>query len=147
VFHAVGGHAYGWVYPGPMGAVLTPSLVGVEQGGQLPNASTFCGRCEEVCPVRIPLPKLMRNWREREFERHLQPATVRYGLGVWAALAKRPALYRAVTSLAMKFLRLAGGKGRFRSLPLANGWTRHRDFPAPAGETFQSLWKKRKAAR
>ncbi len=48
VYKAVGGHAYGWVYPGPMGAVLTPSLIGVEEGGQLPNASTFCGRCEEV---------------------------------------------------------------------------------------------------
>ena len=57
VYHAVGGHAYGWVYPGPMGAVLTPSLIGVDKGGQLPNASTFCGRCEAVCPMRIPLPK------------------------------------------------------------------------------------------
>jgi len=147
VFHAVGGHAYGWVYPGPMGAVLTPSLVGVEKGGQLPNASTFCGRCEEVCPVRIPLPKLMRNWREREFERHLQPATVRYGLGFRAAFAKRPALYRAATSLVIKFLRLIGGKGRFRALPLAGGWTRHRDFPTPQGETFQSLWSKRSQSR
>ena len=53
VYQAVGGHAYGWVYPGPMGAVLTPSLIGVAEGGQLPNASTFCGRCEAVCPVRI----------------------------------------------------------------------------------------------
>ncbi len=147
VFHAVGGHAYGWVYPGPMGAVLTPSLVGVEKGGQLPNASTFCGRCEEVCPVRIPLPKLMRNWREREFERHLQPASVRYGLGIWAMFAKRPVLYRRATALAMKLLRLLGGKGRLRSLPLASGWTRHRDFPAPQGETFQTLWKKRDASR
>ncbi|MBY0530357.1 MAG: iron-sulfur cluster-binding protein [Xanthobacteraceae bacterium] len=147
VFHAVGGHAYGWVYPGPMGAVLTPSLVGVEKGGQLPNASTFCGRCEEVCPVRIPLPKLMRNWREREFELHLQPAAARYGLGLWAAFARRPAIYRATTSLAMKFLRLFGGKGRFRALPLAGGWTRHRDFPAPQGETFQSLWRKRSQKR
>ncbi len=69
VYHAVGGHAYGWVYPGPMGAVLTPLLIGVAEGGQLPNASTFCGRCEAVCPMRIPLPKLMRTWREREFER------------------------------------------------------------------------------
>ena len=75
VYQAVGGHAYGWVYPGPMGAVLTPSLIGVAEGGQLPNASTFCGRCEAVCPVRIPLPKMMRHWREREFERHLSPAT------------------------------------------------------------------------
>ena len=74
VYQAIGGHAYGWVYPGPMGAVLTPSLIGVAEGGQLPNASTFCGRCEEVCPVRIPLPKMMRHWREREFERHLSPA-------------------------------------------------------------------------
>lgn len=142
VFHAVGGHAYGWVYPGPMGAVLTPSLVGVEQGGQLPNASTFCGRCEEVCPVRIPLPKLMRNWREREFERHLQPATVRYGLGFWAWFARRPALYRTATFLAATMLRRFGAKGRFRTLPLASGWTKYRDFPAPQGETFQSQWKK-----
>ena len=71
VYQAVGGHAYGWVYPGPMGAVLTPSLIGIDKAGHLPNASTFCGRCEEVCPVRIPLPKLMRFWREREFERQL----------------------------------------------------------------------------
>lgn len=147
VFHTVGGHAYGWVYSGPMGSVLTPSLVGVEQGGTLPNASTFCGRCEEVCPVRIPLPKLMRNWREREFERHLQPAVARYGLGLWAAFARRPALYRFATSLAMRVLGWCGGRGRLHWLPFARGWTRHRDFPAPQGQTFQSLWNKRKAAR
>ena len=94
VYQAVGGHAYGWVYPGPMGAVLTPSLIGVAEGGQLPNASTFCGRCEEVCPVRIPLPNMMRHWREREFERRLSPAPLRYGLGFWAFFASRPALYR-----------------------------------------------------
>src|SRR5690606_11243483 len=65
IYHAVGGHAYGWVYSGPMGAVLTPALIGIEEAGHLPNASTFCGRCEEVCPMRIPLPKMMRHWRER----------------------------------------------------------------------------------
>jgi L-lactate dehydrogenase complex protein LldF len=147
VFHTVGGHSYGWVYSGPMGAVLTPSLAGIEETGKLPNASTFCGRCEEVCPVRIPLPKLMRHWREREFERHLQPAAARYGLGLWAAFARRPAIYRAATRLAMRVLGWFGGKGRFHSLPLAGGWTRHRDFPAPQGETFQSLWKKRSGTR
>ena len=89
VYAAVGGHAYGWVYPGPMGAVLTPSIVGIENAGHLPNASTFCGRCEEVCPVRIPLPKLMRHWREREFERHLSPATVRTGLAVLGVVSPR----------------------------------------------------------
>jgi L-lactate dehydrogenase complex protein LldF len=145
VYHAVGGHAYGWVYPGPMGAVLTPSLIGVDQGGHLPNASTFCGRCESVCPVRIPLPKMMRHWREREFERHLSPATVRGGLRLWAFFARRPRLYRLSTGLAMKALHLFGGrKGRFGRLPGAGGWTKYRDFPAPQGGTFQEQWKKRK---
>ena len=142
VYHAVGGHAYGWVYPGPMGAVLTPTLIGVAEGGQLPNASTFCGRCEEVCPVRIPLPKMMRHWREREFERHLSPATLRYGLAFWAFFAKRPTLYRFASDIAMRALSLLGrNKGRFAALPLAGAWTRYRDFPAPQGATFQSRWR------
>src|SRR6201984_647902 len=97
VYAAVGGHAYGWVYPGPMGAVLTPGLIGIEQAGHLPNASTFCGKCESVCPVKIPLPKLMRHWREREFERHLTPRTVRQGLALWAFIARRPKLYRRLS--------------------------------------------------
>jgi L-lactate dehydrogenase complex protein LldF len=144
VYHAIGGHAYGSVYPGPMGAVLTPSLVGVAEGGQLPNASTFCGRCEAVCPVRIPLPGMMRHWREREFERHLSPAATRYGIGVWAFFARRPTLYRLVTGLAMRALHLAArGRGRFSWLPLAGGWTRYRDLPAPQGATFQSRWRAR----
>ncbi len=143
VYHAVGGHAYGWVYPGPMGAVLTPSLIGVDKAGHLPNASTFCGRCESVCPVRIPLPKLMRHWREREFERHLTPATVRSGLQLWGFFAKRPALYRFATRAAMGALGFAGRqRGRFSWLPMAKGWTKYRDFPAPQGETFQQRWKR-----
>jgi L-lactate dehydrogenase complex protein LldF len=147
VYQAVGGHAYGWVYPGPMGAVLTPSLIGVAEGGQLPNASTFCGRCEEVCPVRIPLPGMMRHWREREFERRLSPAPYRYGLGFWAFFAARPALYRLATDLAARALNLAArGKGRFAWAPFAGGWTRYRDLPAPEGATFQSRWRSRSGA-
>src|SRR3954464_7756299 len=123
VYAAVGGHTYGWVYPGPMGAVLTPNIVGIENSAHLPNASTFCGRCEEVCPVKIPLPKLMRHWREREFERHLSPATVRYGIGAWGFLATRPKLYAVAMSLAIFTLGVAGKIfGRFRWLPLAGAW-------------------------
>ena len=148
VYHAVGGHAYGWVYPGPMGAVLTPSLVGVDKGGHLPNASTFCGRCESVCPMKIPLPKMMRHWREKEFERHLTPSAVRSGLKLWAFFAKRPALYKLAARLGMKALALASrGQGSFKSLPFAAGWTAHRDFPAPQGRTFQAMWKKRGKAK
>ena len=147
VYQAVGGHAYGWVYPGPMGAVLTPSLIGVAEGGQLPNASTLCGRCEEVCPVRIPLPKMMRHWREREFERRLSPAPLRYGLRFWAFFARRPALYRLATNIAARALNLLGrGKGRLSWAPLAGGWTDYRDLAAPQGATFQSQWRAKSGA-
>ena len=94
VYLAAGGHAYGWVYVGPMGSVLTPQFVGIEQGHALPNASTFCGRCEEVCPVRIPLPRLMRLWREEQFRRGLNPPMVRWGLACLVLPAHRPPGWR-----------------------------------------------------
>ncbi len=145
VYQAIGGHAYGWVYPGPMGSVLTPSLIGIDKAGHLPNASTFCGRCEEVCPMRIPLPRMMRAWRERQFEAHLTPPSVRWGLGIWGFFVKRPALYRLVTGIGARALRrMAGRRGRLKSLPLAGGWTAWRDLPAPQGKTFMAQWKARK---
>jgi L-lactate dehydrogenase complex protein LldF len=145
VYNAVGGHAYGWVYPGPIGAVVTPALTGIENAKHLPNASTFCGRCEEVCPMRIPIPSMLRHWREKEFERHLQPKAIRWGLGVWAWVAQRPKLYRMATALAARVLaNQAHGKGRLAKLPLAEGWTQNRDFPAPQGKTFHQLWKERR---
>ena len=145
VYNAVGGHAYGWVYPGPIGSVVTPALIGIENARHLPNASTFCGRCEEVCPMRIPIPKMLRHWREKEFERHLQPTSMRWGLGLWAWMAKRPKLYRKATALAARVLaNQAHGKGRLSKVPLASGWTEFRDLPAPQGKTFHQLWKERR---
>lgn len=91
--------------------------------------------------MRIPLPKMMRHWREREFEKHLTPATQRAGLSAWAFLARRPRLYRFATGLMARTLgRFGGRRGRFSSLPLAGGWTAHRDMAAPEGRTFQDLW-------
>ena len=145
VYAAVGGHAYGWVYSGPMGAVLTPSLIGIADARHLPNASTFCGQCENVCPVKIPLPKMMRHWREREFSQKLNPPMYRAGLSLWVWVAKRPALYHALVGLASRALgRLGRGRGRFRTLPLASGWTVVRDLPAPEGRSFHSLWVQRR---
>ena len=146
VYNAVGGHAYGWVYPGPIGSVVTPALIGIENARHLPNASTFCGRCEEVCPMRIPLPKMLRHWREKEFERHLQPTGQRWGLGLWAWMAKRPKLYRRATALAARVLaNQAFGKGRLKRVPFASGWTEFRDLPAPQGKTFHQMWKERRS--
>ena len=145
IYSAVGGHAYGWVYSGPMGAVLAPQLIGLETAGDLPNASTFCGRCEAVCPMGIPLPKMMRHWREREFERHLQPPPQRLGLAIWSWFVRRPVAYRAVSRLAVWTLRLMGGRNRrIGRLPGAAGWTGGRDLPAPQGRGFHAAMAARK---
>ncbi|HYN37825.1 MAG TPA: lactate utilization protein B, partial [Rhodospirillales bacterium] len=141
IYGAIGGHAYGWVYSGPMGAVLIPNLIGIEEAGHLPNASTLCGRCEEVCPMRIPLPRMLRNLREQQFEAKLAPKPIRWGLAAWAFMAQRPALYRLAMRIGVGALGMLGGRrGRFRALPLASGWTDARDLPAPQGQTFQQMW-------
>jgi L-lactate dehydrogenase complex protein LldF len=148
VYLATGGHAYGWVYPGPMGAVLTPSFIGIEQGRHLPSASTFCGRCEQVCPMRIPLPRMMRYWREQHFAGPSSPPVQRYATRLWAFAARRPWLYQPAARVIVALLGAMGRRtGRFRRLPLAGGWTVSRDLPAPQGKTFQSRWRARPASR
>ncbi len=145
VYGNVGGHAYGAVYMGPIGSVLTPNLIGLEEGLVLPNASTFCGRCQEVCPMRIPLPGLMRKWREKGFEASASPAVERYGIRLWAFAARRRWLYHLGLSVVLPLLALLGRrKGRLGRLPLAGGWTNSRDLPAPAARSFMSQYKLRR---
>jgi L-lactate dehydrogenase complex protein LldF len=145
IYQNVGGHAYGWVYAGPIGAITTPALIGIEHAAPLPEASSLCGRCESVCPVRIPIPKMLRAWREEAFERRLHGNRARWALKAWAALATRPALYRIATRIGAGVLALLGGKrGRFASLPLAEAWTEHRDLPAPQGRTFMAMYRGKK---
>ncbi len=144
VYQKIGGHAYGWVYPGPMGSVLTPSYVGIDKALDLPQASTLCGECHVVCPMKIPLPDLLRKLREKQFDRHLRPMGERLGRAAWAFAAKRPALYRPMVKVASRVLRWMGGeRHRLRSLPLAGGWTGTRDMPAPATATFKEQWQQR----
>jgi len=145
VFQTVGGHAYGWVYPGPMGSVLTPVYQGIENALDLPQAATLCGACEVACPVRIPLPELLRKLRERQMEAGLRPWRERMGFRLWAFAATRPRLYALATRIAVRVLRLMGGaKGRISSLPVGSGWTLGRDMPAPAGKTFRELYASRR---
>ncbi|HVV64963.1 MAG TPA: lactate utilization protein B [Rhizomicrobium sp.] len=143
IYGAVGGHAYGATYPGPIGAALNPAMIGLSAASHHVNASTFCGRCAEVCPVKIPLPTIMRHWRAREYAEGLQPRMQRMGLGLWAFAAKRPALYRLGARVAARLLRLLARDGAVRALPLMRGWFAVRDFDAPEGRTFQERWAKR----
>src|SRR5208337_3870862 len=112
VYAAIGGHAYASVYPGPMGAVLTPQLIGIHAGAHLPNASSFCGRCQSVCPMNIPLPKMMRHWRERDFAQQSATSTSKLALRAWAFAAKRPRLYRLVAGIGTRLLSLLAGRQR-----------------------------------
>lgn len=145
VYGAVGGHAYGATYPGPIGAALNPGLVGIAETAHHANASTFCGRCAEVCPVKIPLPKIMRYWRAREYALGLAPRTQTLGLGLWAFAARHPRFYRLGASMAAHVLKILGGRrGAVRGVALSNGWFAVRDFPAPQGRTFQALWRGRR---
>jgi L-lactate dehydrogenase complex protein LldF len=123
-----------------MGAVLTPALGGLAANRDLPQACTLNGKCQEVCPVAIPLPTLLRGWRERSWREGLEPATTRWGVGIWAWIAQRPRLYRAAAAFAILGMRLWGGGGWIRSLPLAAGWTRHRDMPSPEAGSFMAQY-------
>jgi L-lactate dehydrogenase complex protein LldF len=141
VYHQIGGHAYGWVYPGPMGSVLTPAYVGIENAIDLPNASTLCGECHVVCPVKIPLPDLMRKLREKQVEKKLRPTHERLALNVWSWVAQRPALYGFATKMAMRVMQKMSNKNNMiQNLPFGAGWTAGRDFPAPNGKTFRELY-------
>ncbi len=148
IYVGAGGHAYGWVYPGPMGSVLTPLLTSLEDASDLPNACTSCGRCEEVCPAEIPLPGLLRELRADEHRQGITPRRWRWGMTLHSFAARTPALYQFVTGVAVTLLHMLGKRrGHFRSLLLANGWTQVRDFPAPEGRTFMRQWKRQQAAQ
>lgn len=145
VYQKVGGHAYGWVYPGPMGSVLTPSYAGLANALDLPQAATLCGECHVVCPVKIPLPDLLRKLREQQVEQGLRPPLERLALRTWRWLALHPALYAVVIKVGVRMLRAyAGAAKKISYLPGATGWTKYRDLPAPSGKTFREMYAARK---
>ncbi|PRD66787.1 LutB/LldF family L-lactate oxidation iron-sulfur protein [Malikia granosa] len=144
VFRQLGGHAYGGTYPGPMGAVLTPVLDGLEKSRDLAHACTLNGKCQEVCPVKIPLPTLLRGWRDRSWRDGLEPTTTRIGLGLFTFVASRPWLYRLGQGLALRAMRLFGRNGWISSMPGLGAWTRHRDFPVSETSSFMAQYQRRK---
>lgn len=144
VYKHIGGHAYGSVYPGPMGSVLTPHLNSLKVANKQTHACTLNGRCEEVCPVKIPLPKLLRSLRARSWEKKYEPLTNRFFVKAFAYMAKRPALFQFFSSCGVVFMKLFSRNGWIHSMPMTRGWTRNRDLVAPDTETFMQQYKKMK---
>ncbi|HET7100103.1 MAG TPA: LutB/LldF family L-lactate oxidation iron-sulfur protein [Terriglobia bacterium] len=156
VYRKIGGHAYGWVYSGPIGALITPQFVGLNEARELPFASSLCGACREVCPVKINIPDLLLHLRGQVQER--TPATThagevvseRRGMRLWAWAMKRPWAYSlggSAARLGVRLLPAAGGSGaqkwvsRLPFFPFSN-WTRGRDFPALDPVPFRKRWEK-----
>jgi len=135
VYERIGGHAYGWVYPGPIGAVITPSLLGIEEARDLPHASSLCGRCGEVCPVKIRLPELLLVNRARDVEegRPGPPWRERLAMKLFAAVARSPMAYRLSGGLLRMVLRSS-------IIPRPKLW----QFPKPEAETFRTAWRRLK---
>ena len=138
VYEAVGGHSYGWVYPGPIGSALNPGLLGIKQAHPLPNASSFCGRCEEVCPVQIPLTKLMRGWRQQEYHQNLHPVQ-RIGLGVFAPTGAVSLVVSTVYSDRNGFSARMGTQARTYRLYSLQSLDRQPRLAGPGGQAVSSL--------
>jgi L-lactate dehydrogenase complex protein LldF len=142
VYRRIGGHAYGGVYSGPIGSILTPLYDSVRDNPQLPHASSLCGACRAACPVRINIPTMLIGLREMQ---HREPTKNRgEGLAywLWKEMLRRPRLYRMALAAARLFLRPWAKDGWLRRLPgPAAGWTAARDFPAPARRSFRQRWR------
>ncbi len=137
VYRQTGGHAYGWTYSGPIGAILAPGLLGLEEAMPLPHASSLCGACADVCPVRIPIPELLVHWRERGVAEGLAPRGESFASALYTALARRPGAFSAAGSL----LRWTPWRSGGRALPVLGGWLRERAAPEPSPRSFRTLWK------
>lgn len=148
VYKSIGGHAYGDTYPGPIGSIVTPGLYGVAKWSDLPSASTLCGACRDVCPVRLDIPRMLLSLRRDATKEAPVPLQLRLGMRAFGWIAPRPSLYRAATRAVRASLRrLATGGWISRAPGLAAGWTKARDLRAPAPRTFQELWRSRVGAK
>ncbi|HWE03831.1 MAG TPA: LutB/LldF family L-lactate oxidation iron-sulfur protein [Tepidisphaeraceae bacterium] len=149
IYRKIGGHAYGSVYPGPIGALITPLFQGMEKFKDLPQASSLCGACYEACPVKINIPKHLINMRRDINGKHINSVWERIIYRLWAWTYKSEFRYRMMSWVQKADLRgRASGTGWVHDLPKpANGWTQIRDMPAPAETSFRKMWKRREESR
>ena len=161
VYQNIGGHAYGSVYPGPIGAVITPQLMGLEKTQQLPYASSLCGACREVCPVKIDIPRLLLHLRS-EITENASPEVVqakpktaeRLVFKLWQITMTKPWLYRLSTKVGRLFQGLVVKDGKIGkasgpaklAAPLV-AWTSGRDLRPIESQSFRELWNKELSGR
>ena len=155
VYAKIGGHAYGYPYCGPVGAVLTPLLVGINRAQDLCLGETLCGACMDACPVNIDIPRLLLALRTKlalgDKRWGVQPASrsEHWGFRVWAQLVQHPRLYRLALhagAMAQKVMRRARADAPYLPGPL-NGWTQGRALPSIAAQPFRSRWQQRSQMR
>jgi L-lactate dehydrogenase complex protein LldF len=150
VYERTGGHAYGSVYPGPIGAVLSPQLTGIEDNASLPYASSLCGACFDVCPVRIDIPSLLVHLRARHVEEqrraHRVPSAEAITMAAASWVLAKPGRLAAAQA-AGRAGRLLGRHGKITALPppLA-AWTSSRDAPVPPAQSFRQWWRQEHGA-
>ncbi len=147
VYRTIGGHAYGWVYPGPIGAIVSPMLVGLNQAKDLPQASSLCGACREVCPVKINIPRMLLHLRHKLKEGPDETEKSASGVESLAArgytwLMSNPSALSAVGKLGRVAQKPFAGKGKIEKLPLplVSQWTAARDLPMLPNRTFREIW-------
>jgi len=142
VYRQIGGHAYGYTYPGPIGILLTAMLNGPGSVKELAHASSLCGACADACPVRIDIPRMLIELRRQVDEEHIAPWTERVVFKTFARLLAHPALYRLGARIGRILQRPFIREGRIRALPSFLGrWTKTRDLPPVAARTFQERWR------
>jgi len=142
VYRKIGGHAYGSVYPGPIGKLLTPLLENLVDRADLPQASALCDACRDACSVRIELPEMLILMRNDLRRLKMVPLVQRLGFAVWSRVMKSPFLYDLASRLARLGLRLEAKDGWVERIPPAgNPWTDYRDLPIPADRPFRRIWK------
>jgi L-lactate dehydrogenase complex protein LldF len=148
VYQKVGGHAYGWVYPGPIGSIVSPSLVGLKQAKDLPFASTLCGACRDACPVKINIPRMLLHLRHKLAESPDPSEKAATGgetllANGYAQLMSHPALLSAVDKLGRNLQKPLVKNDRIVRAPLPplSNWTRARDLPPMPRRTFREIWR------
>jgi L-lactate dehydrogenase complex protein LldF len=148
VYKNIGGHAYGDTYAGPIGSIVTPGLKGLHDWKELPGASSLCGACREVCPVRLDIPKMLLSLRKTTVEQGWGTFELRVAMTAFGIVARNPILYRFFAALVRWVLRRSAPQGWVKTAPgLAAGWTKVRDLKVPAARNFQQQWRARKRGK